>query len=45
MSQLVQPHGSDTLNILLLDGAEREQALAAARDLPASPSVPGNAGT
>lgn len=34
MSQLVQPHGSDTLNILLLDGAEREQALAAARDLP-----------
>ncbi|MFP1679623.1 sulfate adenylyltransferase [Alloalcanivorax sp. C16-2] len=34
MSQLVKPHGSDTLNILLLDGAEREQALAAARDLP-----------
>ncbi|GAA5111145.1 sulfate adenylyltransferase [Alloalcanivorax gelatiniphagus] len=34
MSQLVKPHGSDTLNILLLDGAEREQALAAAADLP-----------
>ena len=34
MSQLVKPHGSDTLNILLLEGAEREQALAAAADLP-----------
>ncbi|ASK34904.1 sulfate adenylyltransferase [Alloalcanivorax mobilis] len=34
MSQLVQPHGSETLNILLLEGAEREQALAAARSLP-----------
>ncbi|MBM7332402.1 MAG: sulfate adenylyltransferase [Alcanivorax sp.] len=34
MSQLVKPHGSETLKTLLLDGAEREQALAAARDLP-----------
>ena len=30
MSQLVKPHGSETLNILLLEGAERESALAAA---------------
>ncbi|MDX1805172.1 MAG: sulfate adenylyltransferase [Alcanivorax sp.] len=34
MSQLVKPHGSDTLNILLLEGAELEQAKAAAQDLP-----------
>ena len=34
MSQLVKPHGSETLKTRLLDGAEREQALAAARDLP-----------
>ncbi|MCC4308195.1 sulfate adenylyltransferase [Alcanivorax marinus] len=34
MSQLVKPHGSETLKTLLLDGAEREQALASARDLP-----------
>ena len=34
MSQLVKPHGSETLNILLLDGAEREQALATAREMP-----------
>ena len=34
MSQLVKPHGSETLNILLLEGAERESALAAAEALP-----------
>ena len=34
MSQLVKPHGSDELKILLLEGTEREQALAAARELP-----------
>ena len=34
MSQLVKPHGSETLNILLLEGAERENALAAAEALP-----------
>lgn len=34
MSQLVKPHGSETLNILLLEGAEREKALAGAGDLP-----------
>lgn len=34
MSQLVKPHGSDTLNILLLEGAELEQAKAAAQQLP-----------
>jgi sulfate adenylyltransferase len=34
MSQLVKPHGSETLNILLLEGAERESALAAAETLP-----------
>ena len=34
MSQLVKPHGSETLNIRLLEGAERESALAAASALP-----------
>lgn len=34
MSQLVKPHGSETLNIRLLEGTEREQALAAAGKLP-----------
>ncbi|WP_040297022.1 sulfate adenylyltransferase [Alcanivorax hongdengensis] len=34
MSQLVKPHGSDTLKTLLLEGAELEQAKAAAQDLP-----------
>lgn len=34
MSQLVKPHGSDTLKILLLEGPEREQALQAAETLP-----------
>ena len=34
MSQLVKPPGSETLNIRLLEGAERESALAAASALP-----------